>query len=440
MTLQDYQIDKRVKESFGEYQVSPPASVWNRLEQSIGNGKRARVALLRRRFLAVAAVILAFITGYLAAILYSPQQEILLPGEGQQQLASHQPRPELPDVVVTPVHPTEKAPDGNNGIPVPSGRNSLLQAYLEPQTGKLPPMQQLFTMLTVQDSPYDFTDDLVIPEAGYPYLITSLPPGQDAIPTFIDVPDNGNNAYGGRFAVAGLAGQTYANYYLTNLYQQYSYSTGQVYEFYQHDIVASSKELVNKPSVSYGVTMDFGITQRIGISTGIATHQFAAPLTYGSGEIALLSIQKPVYNQFGVVHFNENIRSEMAKNPLLAVNTGEFIQKFSYVEVPVTGVYTLIDRKVNLDIRAGVGGNVLTGNKVVLVTSEETTEMGTTDGMRRFYLSGVAGLDVSMQFGEHWRASFSPVYRHALQGVSHQESPKPHIISLGLYTGLRYRF
>jgi hypothetical protein len=435
MTLQEYQIDKRVKESFGDYQVSPPASVWNRLEHSIGSRKRQKVILYRRRFLAAAAVILAFFTGYLAAVLYAPQQDLQIPGRGMQQLANEQQPPQLPEGLSAQAQPAaQQMTDGN----VPSGRNSLLQAHREKEANILPPMHQLLTLLSLPDMRSGYTEDVTLPLIEYPYLITKLSPMHPVTVPLNTLPDISRNNYSGRFAVAGLAGQTYANYYLANTAK--AYDNGQFAELYQHDVVASSKELVTRPSVSYGMTMDFGITRRIGVSTGLAMHRFSAPLTYGTGEIALLSTQKPVYNQFGVVHFNDHIRSDMSKSPLLEVNTGEFIQRFSYVEVPVTGVYSLIDRKVNLGVRAGLGGNILTGNSVVLVTSEETTEMGTTEGMRPFYLSGIAGLDVSMQFRKHWSASFSPVYRHALQGVSHQETPRPHIVSLGFYSGIRYRF
>jgi hypothetical protein len=439
MTLQDYQIDKRVKESFGDYRVTPPTSVWNRLEQSIGSRKRARTVMMRRRFLAAAAVILAFVTGYLAAVLYAPRQDLPVSGH-DQLLAGNQ--------VESPLHGTGSDPGlltidpgetQGTSLKVPTGRNSLLQASREPRRVTATAVPVPHTILPAELAASWFMEEVTITFTDHPYLVTILPPQQNFILPRDVAPEKSRNLNSSnRFAIAGLAGQTYTNYYLANNYQHFD--NIQPAEVYQHDIIASSQELVTRPSVSYGVVMDFGLTQRIALSTGLSMHRFSAPLTYGSGEFALLSTSKPVYNQFGVVLFNDNMRNEMAKSPLMSVNTGEFVQNFSYAEVPLTSVYSVIDRKIAIDVRAGIGANFLTSNKVMLVTNEERTEIGRTEGMRHFYMSGLAGVDISMPFGKHWQASFTPVYRHALQGVSEQEIPRAHFVSFGLYSGIRYRF
>lgn len=452
MTIQDHHIDKRVRESFPEFQASPPAGAWLRLEQSLLLQQKARVVLIRRRILGIAAVIIAFVAGYGIALIQFNPETPLDPSEGTVKLAK---------VETEAATQTLGADQSGNMVNQNAGSDNTSSSFqgsgiesdafpgtiqttetqsprkssagqsntkLNPQKLQLQPEQQL-AITWLEPILFDETYTLDIEGIAYrPVRLNaySLPRSNGLSP------DPKPSVAQNRWSIIGLAGQTYGNYYNT---QSVAAS-----ETYQHDIISTSREQITRPLVSYGLTLEYKISKPFGIGSGIALHQFATPMHQSSNEVALLSNVKPLTSDFGSVQYSESIRNNLDKSPALEIQSAYFEQQLAYLEVPLVAIFQILDKRIGLSIKTGISTNFLTINRVMLVEDGAKSEMGSTHGIRSTVFNGIMSADLSFAITPKLQASFAPVYRHALQAASTESQQSPHIFSLGLYSGLKYRF
>jgi hypothetical protein len=453
MTIQDHHIDKKARDSFPEYQVPPPAGAWIRLEETLLLQKRARVVLIRRRILGIAAVLIAFFAGYwIALIQFDTKTPMGIP-EGDIQVA-HLPTETTPQT--EGVDLPDKFSKNTVGSEAPSSTQSSgtgMSANALSDGGKtaVPSKPQRHSdgnsiskrnpqKLQLQhEHPIEITWlELPMVDETYTLDVEGIPPRPVSLYAYTGKRNNGlypdpqPSVLQNRWSIIGLAGQTYGNYYNTN-----SIAAS---ETYQHDIVSTSREQITKPQVSYGLTLEYRISKPFGIGSGIALHQFATPLNQTSNEIALLSIVKPLTSDFGSVQYTESIRNDLNKSPSLEIQSAYFEQQLAYLEVPLVAIFQLLDRRIGLSVKTGISTNFLTINRVMLVEDGAKSEMGSTQGIRSTVFNGIMSADLSFAITPKLQASFAPVYRHALQAASTESQQSPHIFSLGLYSGLKYRF
>lgn len=443
MTTQDNHIDKRVKDSFSEYRVSPPTGIWNRLEQSIEIQRHARIMLIRRRIILVAAVMAAFITGYFFATINYNSELIVadttvstLPAKSnEQEIFTAGKQSDQPEVAASSLEQMERKVS-NAGM---RKETDIITQAQQPVVAQTPVLQGLPATMNLAE--IEYVETVLISHLDIPTLKPGfLIPVIGSVKTTKDpvnylIPDVGapSSPTQNRWSIAGMAGQTYANYYQ-------GINNQSIDGVYQHSVVSTTQEKITSPLASFTLAVDYNLSSRFGISSGLASHNFSTPLHYGSMEKVTLNNQKPLVNAFGVIELNDEIRNDISKSPNQTVNSEQFEQSFSYFEIPMTATYRIIDRKIGLGVKAGLGGNFLTDNKVILhMPDGESDVLGETDGVRDFYLSGIFSLDLSLKIFNKWHASFTPVYRHAIQPVSNT-SLNPHTFSVGLYSGLRYRF
>ncbi len=427
MTPDDHLIDNRVREVFTEYESQPPGHVWNRLEQTLSIRRMQQARIRRTWMLGAAALLLAFVTGYYTALHIIQPSTLIQPSmtadlqppvaKGRQQSLTSSPGTGIQPVAVG------ESKAGN----LPSFSTDYSRMANEPtrdlftETSFIEPAQ-------VAWSEEYYMPDLLIPRHDIIKLQDFLPP---QIPSLV-IPVKKKHQ-DERWSIACAAGQTYSNYYNTGT----SVTDGSEYD---HTLLGSTKDQLNRPMVSATMTVDYSFSKRIGLSTGLSYHQFSTQLISEAGSVATLSSNKPVISPFGDISFNSEIRGNLAKSPLLEINSGQFEQHFSYLEFPVTGRFLIIDRQVGLAVKAGVGANLLTANQVFLIEDEESSQVGQTKGLRDLYLSGIMGMEIYIKLHPRLLLSFNPVYRHALQPVSSESSSDPHLLSLGLYSGLQYQF
>lgn len=407
------------------------------MDQAISGQKRGKVILLRHRIMMVAAAVALLIAGYF--VLFMDQQ------------------PELPVIIseidqsetgqdITDITPGSSKEPAQQTSPAGSGYTEALhlteQQEITGRTDSKPntsnPQKTEPYYLQVTQTPI-LISELISDESIEPYdpvIPTRLP----VIPTysypgyiFTDaaIPDP-QTSY--RWTIAGLAGQTYSNYYEADGSRQ------ALDGLYQQDVSSGTGEQITHPLVSYGLAVDYQITSRFGVSSGLGLHYFQTPMIQEVSGLTILSQKKPIANAFGSVSFNDaGIKSTLAKNPLIELYSGRLEQKFSYFEIPVTATYLIIDKQVGLSVKAGFGNNLLLENKVLFTDENISREMGYTEGLKSYYLSGILSLDLYLKFRNKWQANFSPVYRHALQPVSN-DPMDPHTFSFGLYSGVKFRF
>jgi len=442
------QIDKIVKGAMNSFESPPPPDGWGRLERTLGSNIKGAVIPFRRRMLTIAAVVLAFVGGYFLAMMNSTDQPLVQDhtvalaenSDSKETRGSDMTKPMTGRTNSTDISTYVSGNNGNQSIRSSADGVTTIHGTTVQQPLQTPPQTlEVGVLLKDLSEPIPIiamTELLPTLAFEIPYRIVHLGylrNGQE--PTFpatpIAPPDLNRPLT--RWSVAGLAGQTISNYYHgTSMPME----TGS----YRNDLVTTTQEQLFNPLLSYGLGVGYNLTPTFGISTGLSVHQFSTPLINPTkAEYTVMSAEKPVANPLGEVQFNHQIKSSLSKSPQQEVFQGHYAQHLSYLEVPLTATWRLIDRRMGLGLRGGFGGNILQQNQVRFSEETGTVNVGTTDGVKLLYISGIIGADLSIRFNEHWRWSFVPVYRHALQSVSDTEY-SPRIISFGLYSGLHFSF
>ena len=439
MTHKYHHIDKRVKDSFHEFRAAPPPGAWDRLDQAISGQKRGRLILLRNRSIMAAATVAVLIAGYFILFMNQrPDLPVLISDVGNAEVS--------PDK--TEISPGSKEPARHNVSETKAALESdaiseqqnfaarvdqesdaikIKNVEIEEHRFTKPALTQLEISEHLLDESIEFTAPVI------PFKLPVISPRNYPEYLIADAATPGSES-GYRWTVAGLAGQTYSNYYEAGGSRQ------PMDGLYQQDAGAVAREQFTHPLVSYGLTVDYQVTSRFGVASGLGVHYFHTPMIQEVSGLTILSQKKPVENAFGSVSFNDaGIQSALAKSPLIELYSGRLEQKFSYFEIPVTATYLIIDKQVGLGLKAGFGNNLLLENKVLFTDENISREMGYTEGLKNYYLSGILALDLYLKFRDKWQANFSPVYRHALQPVSN-DPLDPHIFSFGLYSGVRFSF
>ncbi len=445
MLVNHQDIDKKVRESFGSWEVPPPPGIWARLEQSVVDNRRSAMILLRRRIISVAAVILAFLTGYFIALNRHYDYPDTSAGN-KTELASNQHQSATTDGGPGQLTYTESRSSLTSPLEIENVEKSRFQATMGKTNASdvdllsvSYPDQFTNADLYFSSDPASYDPiDVTIPESAvWPGFVSKH--RFDNIPVVADITDSivtdpiGADPQFRRWSITGMAGQTYANYYQTSYAQQ-------EYGIYEHNLISTTKDQIIKPLTSYSLDVDYRITNRIAIGTGLSMYDFSTPMTSPErAEFTLLSTDRTVGNSLGTLELNKDVKSYLMKVPLLEVNSTQFEQRLSYIEIPLTANFNIMDNRLGLGVRAGFGGNILLDNSVYLKTEDYSNEIGTTSEINDFYLSSIIAVDLSFRLHQNWKWNFSPVYRHALQPVSSSDYD-PRIISFGLYTGILYRF
>jgi hypothetical protein len=120
-------------------------------------------------------------------------------------------------------------------------------------------------------------------------------------------------------------------------------------------------------------------------------------------------------------------------------------QNFSFVEVPLILRYQLLDRRVGIQLKAGVAASFLMRNEVLLSGGSDADRViGKTEGLREQYYSGIGGLVLSYPLSHRLRFFVEPTGQVFLNPVLQEEltavQGKAYLYNFSLYSGISYRF
>lgn len=117
------------------------------------------------------------------------------------------------------------------------------------------------------------------------------------------------------------------------------------------------------------------------------------------------------------------------------------IQNLGFIEMPLMVHYKFIDRKIDLSLVGGLSYSVLVGNSVYATTfSGEKIYAGFTEGVSNFNISSTVGLGVGYSLQNNFSFNLEPLVRYYISSIGENPGPALQPWSLGLMTGLRYRF
>lgn len=117
-----------------------------------------------------------------------------------------------------------------------------------------------------------------------------------------------------------------------------------------------------------------------------------------------------------------------------------FDQRFEYIEIPLFVRYRMVDRTWNMHMLGGVSANMLVGNRAYLKDGSGEAYIGKTKDMNQMNYSASFGVGLGYQLTSKIQLNVEPQLKYYLQSLSSNPDITFKPYSVGLYTGVSYRF
>ena len=216
------------------------------------------------------------------------------------------------------------------------------------------------------------------------------------------------------------------------------------------DFIENSKS--GNVNLSYGLTVAYNLGKRLKIRSGIHKIDYG----YDTDEVVFSSsITQNSVDVINNINFSETSRtivvgSKENRSRLSNVDTngfsqqslqreGSLSQQIGYLEVPLELNYTLIDRKVGVNLIGGLSSLFLVDNSVSLESQGLITEVGEANNINTVNFSTNFGVGFSYKLSPKIYINVDPIFKYQLNTFSDTAGDfNPY--SIGVYSGLRLNF
>jgi hypothetical protein len=218
-------------------------------------------------------------------------------------------------------------------------------------------------------------------------------------------------------------------------------------------------------SYSGGVAFSYKINKRLSVQSGLYYSSFGQELsgittfggfkpydyTKGDRNFEVLTASGIVYTNNADVFLFDNLSdnriSTRYTNDVFdpAKANLEFLdnslrQNFSYLELPVFLRYKILDKTVDFNIIGGLSSNLLVNNSVYASLDGSKYRVGKTEGLSLITFSSSLGLGMEYNFTNNLSLNLEPTFRYYLNPFSEISGLRIHPYSLGIFSGISFRF
>jgi hypothetical protein len=176
-----------------------------------------------------------------------------------------------------------------------------------------------------------------------------------------------------------------------------------------------------------------------------------SPITSSDGQNSLSNntTSSSLRNSIGIIENSSNssvttlMLSNTSRNPTTTeYNSSVFAleQQFRYIEIPVTVVYKLINRRINVNIAGGLGANFLVGNNVYSDLNNKISYFGTTVGIEKINYFTIVKTTIGIPFSSKFCFEIEPRFSYSLNSLNIATKLNIYPYSFGVFTGLNYKF
>jgi hypothetical protein len=201
---------------------------------------------------------------------------------------------------------------------------------------------------------------------------------------------------------------------------------------------------------SYGVQVSYNINERLSIRSGISN----VDLSYATSGIDLAT--GPVSQALRSIDYGDNtvvitaldagtIPENNSGNPFdnltpkSASGEIQLIQNISYFEVPLELKYTLINKKIGVNILGGFSSLFLNNNEISVRADNLNETLGEANNLSEVSFTTNVGLGLNYKINNKFTFNIEPMFKYQLNPYTDSSvNFKPYYI--GLYTGFSYKF
>ncbi|GLB48094.1 hypothetical protein [Neptunitalea lumnitzerae] len=208
-------------------------------------------------------------------------------------------------------------------------------------------------------------------------------------------------------------------------------------------------------NMSYGVNVGLQVNKKLKIRSGInkVEYGYTTDDIYFTNSVTnSKSVSSINYSNSGatVLLTNNSTNYSASPNPnggLIDVSEssasveksrGSLIQNMNYLEFPVELEYSIVNKKLGINVIGGVSTLLLSNDEILLESDGLVTNIGNANNINDLNFSTNIGLGIDYKFTDQLLFNIEPMFKYQLNTFSDDNGFNPY--SLGLYTGFSFRF
>lgn len=212
----------------------------------------------------------------------------------------------------------------------------------------------------------------------------------------------------------------------------------------------SSNEKSYAQTLSYGLGVQYAITNKISIRSGINSIN----INYNTNDIYYSSALRQASTSSLNISQNTNAQNLVLKNAPSSIvssslsddvenlnesNLASLNQEMGYIEIPLELSYKILDKKFEIEVIGGMSTLLLNKNNISLVSRGSEMNIGEANNLNDIHFSSNVGLGFNYNFWKSFQLNFQPVFKYQINTFnSNSGNFKPYIV--GLYSGVSFNF
>ncbi|MGF1557231.1 hypothetical protein [Paucihalobacter sp.] len=202
-------------------------------------------------------------------------------------------------------------------------------------------------------------------------------------------------------------------------------------------------------NMSYGISTSYAINKKLRVRTGIN----AVGFDYRTNGIITSDASARNSNNasnISNIKFNQNVTTtnylsnravslSSAPDIVKTADLSSLEQQFGFIEVPLELEYSLVDKKVGLNVIGGFSTFFLNNNNIFEIQNGNGTLIGEANNINDVSYSANFGLGVFYNFSKSFQFNLEPIFKYQINTFSNTFGDfQPFFV--GVYTGLSFKF
>jgi len=210
----------------------------------------------------------------------------------------------------------------------------------------------------------------------------------------------------------------------------------------------SGNKKKGKINMSYGIGVGYAINKKLTLRTGVNK----VSLGFDTEDVAVNTDAETVSGTRGMKNIDlspaaaslniassESLSVSQIPSSFSTLYNSSLNQRLGYLEVPVELSYKISDKKMKIDVIAGMSTFFLSENDIYTKTNGIETHIGQANNLNKISYSTNIGLGFNYNISKSFNFNFEPTFKYQLNAFSNDSGNfKPYI--LGVYTGLSFKF
>ena len=210
----------------------------------------------------------------------------------------------------------------------------------------------------------------------------------------------------------------------------------------------SGNKKKGKINMSYGLGVGYAINKKLTLRTGINK----VSLGFDTEDVAVNTNSEAVGGTRGMKNINlspaaaslniassESFSIAQIPSSFSSLYNSSLNQRLGYLEVPLELSYKISDKKMKIDVIAGMSTFFLNENDIYTETNGVETHIGEANNLNKMSYSTNIGLGFNYNISKAFNFNFEPTFKYQLNAFSNDSGNfKPYI--LGVYTGFSFKF